>query len=616
MNIPYPAKTYPPVDPRLGIKSSVPNLKSAIALLLLIWESSKHAAEVSYSHLRDGDGTEDKRIVISDNVFEGLWNYVHRHTDMSRENFLSMVNENSLIKGQIEHLQVAFSYVFRLAQIEQIVKKSERTGKIRSPKKIRYTTNVEIISLVSQGEEYIATLLAWLGVSAILPSGEVEIKLRKMLTIFAENAIYKQKTENGEDCIFNLHGVFRMLSEVDSSVDITGIEETKGPLRILKAAIKDNLIDGIQDDDNGGGRVKIRDGSSKQVLKEFAALMDAYLEVNQSAASSSKMKESLWQNGSLLKTEYKRNRIIFGAPGTGKSYLLNSDASKLLKDTEVKAVRVTFHPEYSYFNFVGSYKPVMLPSCDPDDPKIGYKFVPGPFTEVLVNALRDCQADTKRPHLLIIEEINRARVASVFGDIFQLLDRNAEGFSEYEIQTSLELRDYLKEQLGVDMPTLSLPDNLFIWATMNSADQGVFPMDTAFKRRWSFEYIGIDENDGNMEIELALPSGVVTWNQVRKAINAHLEEHGINEDKLIGPHFIPKSAFGLNENGQVNDINDFITIFKDKVIMYIFDDAARHVRRKIFAGVSNVRYSEICKMFDQKGLQIFGGSFIVDDSDE
>lgn len=616
MNKPYSISSYPPVDPRLGIKSSVPRLKAAIALLLLLWECNQHAAEVSYLSQERSDDSEKEVVSIATDVFERLWEYSHSYMEMDKEEFRSLVNRNALIVAQIEHLQVAFSYVFRLAQIEQIGRGSERTGGVRLPKKLKYTVNTEIISLIAHNEAYIMTLLAWLGVSNITPNEAVEGKIRKLLTIYAENAIYKQVDESGEGNIFNLLGVYNKLIDTTSSVDIAGEGESKGPLRILKSAIKEGLIEHIGFDGNSGRLVKLRDGCEMQLLEKYSSLVDSYLAVNQGVEVNIRKKGHLWENGRTLESEYKRNRIVFGAPGTGKSYRLNSDSARLLNDTDVKPIRVTFHPEYSYFNFVGSYKPVMLTDDNSGAPTIGYKFVPGPFTEVLINALRDCQTGNKKPHLLIIEEINRARVASVFGDIFQLLDRNSEGVSEYEIQTSVELRNYLKEQLGVDMPTLGLPDNLFIWATMNSADQGVFPMDTAFKRRWSFEYIGIDENDDEMEIQLALPSGTVTWNNLRKAINARLEEEGINEDKLIGPHFIPKSAFGLNENGQVNDINDFITIFKDKVIMYIFDDAARHVRRKIFAGVSNVRYSEICKMFDQKGLQIFGGSFIVDDSDE
>ena len=189
-------------------------------------------------------------------------------------------------------------------------------------------------------------------------------------------------------------------------------------------------------------------------------------------------------------SDFERNRIAFGAPGTGKSHKLNADRASLLAHTSGSFERVTFHPEYTYSQFVGSYKPVTDERGD-----IRYDFVPGPFMRVLVAALKSGRTDTPQPHLLLIEEINRAKVAAVFGDVFQLLDRDDSGASAYEIHATEDIKKYLISELGKATDIIRIPDNMFIWATMNSADQGVYPMDTAFKRRWNFEYIGIDEND-------------------------------------------------------------------------------------------------------------------------
>lgn len=209
-----------------------------------------------------------------------------------------------------------------------------------------------------------------------------------------------------------------------------------------------------------------------------------------------------------LETKYERNRIVFGAPGTGKSYELKEDCEDLLKNTNGSYERVTFHPDYSYSQFVGTYKPVMG-----TDEKIRYDFVPGPFMRVYVEALKSGRTENPQPHLLLIEEINRAKVAAVFGDVFQLLDRDDDGVSEYEIQASEDIRKYLAKQLGGtpdNYQKIRIPNNMFIWSTMNSADQGVFPMDTAFKRRWNFEYLGINKNEekisGIGKIELLLDS--------------------------------------------------------------------------------------------------------------
>ena len=287
---------------------------------------------------------------------------------------------------------------------------------------------------------------------------------------------------------------------------------------------------------------------------------------------------------------FKRNIIYFGAPGTGKSYNLNKDMKNLTSSYE----RVTFHPDYSYANFVGTYKPV------PKGEDISYEYVPGPFMRSLVKALKN----PENPFLLIIEEINRANVAAVFGDIFQLLDRDSNNESRYPIETTEDMRNYLKSELNKDYDKIKIPSNMFIWATMNSADQGVFPMDTAFKRRWDFKYFDINHNEelvSNIKVELN--NQIISWNDLRKAINEELLTYKINEDKLLGPFF----AFNEYLNKKIS-LNEFKLIFKNKIIMYLFEDAAKSKRNDLFSGVSkknNLTYSQICESFDEIGVEIF-----------
>lgn len=299
-------------------------------------------------------------------------------------------------------------------------------------------------------------------------------------------------------------------------------------------------------------------------------------------------------NKSPFESDFKRNLIYFGAPGTGKSYNLNEDKNDLLANYENNYERVTFHPDYSYANFVGTYKPV------PENGSITYKYVPGPFMRILKKALNN----PDKPYLLVIEEINRANVAAVFGDVFQLLDRNEENESEYDIATSEDMKSYINEDKIV------LPKNLFIWATMNSADQGVFPMDTAFKRRWDFKYFSINNNEKLIENTHTTINGKkVNWNTLRKQINDELLSYKINEDKLMGPFF----AFNEFMNQEIPE-ETFKDIFKNKIIMYLFEDAARAKRNDLFSGAKTkdyVTYSEICDAFDKIGLKIF--NFISDD---
>ena len=292
-------------------------------------------------------------------------------------------------------------------------------------------------------------------------------------------------------------------------------------------------------------------------------------------------------NTKPFESDLKRNIIYFGAPGTGKSYNLNKDKGDM--DYE----RVTFHPDYSYANFVGTYKPV------PKEESITYTYVPGPFMRSLVKAYKN----PEKPFLLIIEEINRSNVAAVFGDVFQLLDRNEEHVSMYPVNATEDMKKYIKSELKEDIEEITLPSNLFIWATMNSADQGVFPMDTAFKRRWDFKYFSINTNEELIENTRTFINGEeISWNNLRKQINEELLSYKINEDKLMGPFF----AFNEFMNETIPE-ETFKDIFKNKIIMYLFEDAAKSRRNELFSGVGKkyVTYSDVCEAFDQIGIRIF-----------
>ena len=291
------------------------------------------------------------------------------------------------------------------------------------------------------------------------------------------------------------------------------------------------------------------------------------------------------------------NRIIFGAPGTGKSFQLKEESTK---DSPFENIeRVTFHPDYSYGQFVGSYE-----------------YVPGPFMRTLVAALESGKnGDAAKKYLLIVEEINRAKVAAVFGDMFQLLDRTDKGDSVYEIQASEDVRRYLARELGGtkdNYTSIKIPNNMYIWATMNSADQGVFPMDTAFKRRWEFTYLSINANEKKIAIEdLPIINGdakIIKWNILRKSINNMLlKECKVNEDKLLGPFFISGEVF----KNATSNTDAFFEAFNSKVLMYLFEDAGKMHQKKLFAGIdqSELTFSKVCEDFKTRGTAIFGNSF-------
>ena len=283
-----------------------------------------------------------------------------------------------------------------------------------------------------------------------------------------------------------------------------------------------------------------------------------------------------------------RGKVFFGAPGTGKSFKLSKDAKSLKKDN---IERVTFYPTYTYQQFVGAYKPSVKTDSEEKE-NITYTYVPGPFLRLLTEAYINPEED----YLLIIEELNRANAAAVFGDTFQLLDRRQDGTSEYPVSLSEDMKQsFLNQEIELD--ELALPSNFYIWATMNSADQGVFPIDTAFKRRWDFEYLGIDANEEKIAGKrFKFIDGLYEWNTVRKAINNALLARGVNEDKQLGPFFLKlETVSGSNEQ--------FLDAFKSKVLMYLFEDAARHCRSNIFnAEISPLSYSNICNALDKDGL--------------
>ncbi|AWD71571.1 McrB family protein [Acinetobacter schindleri] len=289
------------------------------------------------------------------------------------------------------------------------------------------------------------------------------------------------------------------------------------------------------------------------------------------------------------------NKIIYGAPGAGKSAFVSEIVGE-------NYIRTVFHPETQYSDFIGCLKP----HKDVTSGSITYSFREGPFIHILEKAL----LDPNTHYFLVIEELNRANTAAVFGEIFQLLDRDDEGKSEYPILIQDEdLYDALEESLGSEHEfivkrQLMIPNNLSIIATMNSSDQAVFPLDTAFKRRWIFEYLPIDFTNcatGEVPIHHAvLPK--VEWKTLAQTINTVLVQLKVVEDKLIGPWFIKDSDLVESQAEQT---------FIGKICSYLWDDALKYKNKdEIFKsdihgyGELYQRYSDKKPIFSDKFMEI------------
>lgn len=303
-------------------------------------------------------------------------------------------------------------------------------------------------------------------------------------------------------------------------------------------------------------------------------------------------------------------QIFYGAPGTGKSHTINE-----LTEGE-SVIRTTFHPDSDYSTFVGAYKPTMglLPICDElgQPMKIGstmlhkeqivYEFVEQAFLQAYVKAWKNFVFHEGKKQYLVIEEINRGNCAQIFGDLFQLLDRNDYGFSDYPINADKDMQKFLKKAFArTDEPDkqiflqeedkerinqmykgdedvaykvfsgeiLLLPNNLYIWATMNTSDQSLFPIDSAFKRRWEWQYMpigqGYEANGRQIKWAIEGATKKYDWWSFLQKINAEVGEATQSEDKKLGFFFCKAT------DGEISAEK-----FVGKVIFYLWNDVFKN----------------------------------------
>ena len=339
----------------------------------------------------------------------------------------------------------------------------------------------------------------------------------------------------------------------------------------------------------------------------------------ETSSSIVKEDELIEQNNAFLDFTISAQQIIFyGAPGTGKSHTIK----KMEIDTNnpLTCIRTTFHPDSDYATFVGCYKPHQIKDGERKG-EITYNFVEQAFLE----AYKLAWQNPKKKYALIIEEINRGNCAQIFGDIFQLLDREKSGWSTYPIKANTDIVDYL-EGIGISNYSetmqklygeeksgynyLSLPPNLSILATMNTSDQFLFPIDSAFKRRWDWKYEPIKQPKAGVDGEprkwrIKAKDLYCYWWEFLVAINKEIEKATDSEDKQLGYFFVkPKDGIDI-------DAETFVS----KVIFYLWNDVFKDEDSDIFKYKKlDGKWDVTVKGFDDTNKDIYFRNFFTSES--
>lgn len=627
MNRPDTILAYDEMDLKLGIKSSLPHVKSTLALAVLLWECSDHPAELTYS-VSNGD-----KIVLTEEIEQWLIDYLSEICEEEQIDFEALitgVNQNQLFKSQMEALIVAFELVWKLAKVNFVddtkPASAERTGGVRYPKKLTFSVNADIIHSVISGNEnaYIRVLMSWIGFNVVVDP-ECEKTLTYLFTALSEGAVFKL-VDGTRDVIFNQNSIYKKFLETSQAVDINGDKEAKGALRILKSLLSDEMNPYLQ---YSGGSVTATTDIAES-LEEYQKRVDTLLQL--SATKVIGLEDLQSQNTGIQLTDLEERRVssgsnvlLYGVPGSGKSWTIEHEYCK--KGTNVE--RLVFHPDYTYSDFIGQ----ILPNVD-EEGQVSYKFTPGPFT----NILHDAYNNPEKEYILIIEEINRGNAPAIFGEVFQLLDRKTElreadddgypvGTSEYGITNA----NIAKIVYGDARHKVRIPSNLSIIGTMNTSDQNVFTLDTAFQRRWEMRLIenNFEHVDRNLADAEILDTGV-TWQTFCTEINSIIVGNNARmtsaEDKRLGAYFVHlKDLMYNDEMGNLSD-GEYDALrkkeqagniseqekdrlyairnamkqnrkFPEKVIKYLWDDAFKFNREIVFETTTYQSLEQVIRVF-------------------
>lgn len=551
--LPQPIKKRIPQNARLGIKSSLSNLKRVVSLVYLLYLANGKKGRIDYSEeYSEGELTKIR-------LKEPYKKYVSAFFAPGEADMA--IAANPLITSQLEPLQVGLELVFQLGKINFVDKKAnsaERTGSNRYAKTIYFSTNLILLDTYFSALEESKRnrfLAAWMKNKESGTDSDVDNAVYQMLTAFTENL--KMSVDNGiADITFEQEGIYKELLSGNTVIG-KDVHEDVGPLRIYKSFVKEGMHPYVSLSKN--------DFAAKvngHILQNYLSLVSTALDLKNSEIPNGSDTEEVNNIGledvQAADVTGTVQTIYYGCPGTGKSHEVKRlteglDDEKIIKfdDGKTNVFRTTFHPDYDYSTFVGCYKPVK------EDGHLDYRFVPQVFTNAYVTAKK--HPDT--PVYLIIEEINRGNCAQIFGDLFQLLDRE-NGVSKFPVDAEEELMKYLRDEAHMeDYRKISLPANLNIYATMNTSDQSLFPMDSAFKRRWEMKYIKIDYANKAADYKFTVGDKDYHWLEYLPCFNEKITLASDSEDKQMGEFFIRSNMTAME--------------FKNKVMFYLWNDVCK-----------------------------------------
>lgn len=579
MNNPKEFTQRDAINSLTGIKSSLSKIRTVISLTYLLYLANNKKSSIVYAE------SEDSKIVLKQEYKTFIQQF------LNNEEVIKTIDKNPLLTNQIESLYVGLTLMFALGRISfensSLSMTKERTGGVRYPKKIDFASNIMILDLMLSADSENSvkeTLTAWLQNKS--SENEIEQRISIFLNISIENNLFKLRHGNN-DLYFQTEGIYKSLlagNEVSLETD-----EVVGPTRILNSMLKEKLVPWL----NFSNSILTVKENNDFNVKEYSDIVSTSLNIRDIKVDNNEESALKEEDNNSDEKQLPLQQITYGAPGTGKSHEIKK------KTARKSVIRTTFHPDSDYSSFVGAYKPIW------NGDKIIYEFRPQSFLNAYVAAWTHPDKNVA----LVIEEINRGNCAQIFGDIFQLLDRDKNGLSKYPIEADIDMEAYLNKQFAEpnnfstddkkdainnyykdhydtafdDIKSgkiLTLPSNLSILCTMNTSDQSLFPMDSAFKRRWDWQYMPITNAGLEWEIGLEIEDGKkrvkfkIDWWEFLKRINKVVADLTTSEDKQLGYFFCQPDSFINSEKKSDNGKYNLITAkhFVDKVIFYLWND--------------------------------------------